>query len=543
MERESIEMPLATGNQNDASSIASALTLLESMFPSPFEVHYRKDTAWATRHGAKISNITAEPNQIAELIRVAAETRCSTALEINDHSYLLGAPLIIDEIVEAVAVQQFNADDSQWPLRMARAFDCQWKQTQQIRSLTDENRSFLEEISQSFEELTVIRELAHRVANANGNEKFNALCEDVLAVVLERAQSHQLVFVPAKGTDRTIISVGAPQVSPAEIIAVMDQLAVGIGDPPLLLNDCQSDGTGPSSLHQLTVVPVATQWKLFGWVAAINFRGRNEHFRPSKTADGHEFGTREATVIELTCTILAAQAANLEMLEDKEELLVDIVAAMVAAIDAKDQYTRGHSERVAKYAKRISIQMGYSCEEAERLYLAGLLHDIGKIAIRDATLQKPGRLTEAEFAEIQRHTEEGWTILKNLDPLSFVLPGVLQHHERMDGKGYPDGLSGEEISLDARILSVADAYDAMTSDRAYRQGMSTEGAETILRNGAGNQWDANVVDAFFVTLEDIYEIRETYTPSAKASRVHSHEPTASCQSDVVDRNGALLVWS
>ena len=113
----------------------------------------------------------------------------------------------------------------------------------------------------------------------------------------------------------------------------------------------------------------------------------------------------------------------------------------------------------------------------------------------------------------------------------------------MDGKGYPDGLSGEEISLDARILSVADAYDAMTSDRAYRQGMSTEGAETILRNGAGNQWDANVVDAFFVTLEDIYEIRETYTPSAKASRVHSHEPIASCQSDVVDRNGALLVWS
>jgi HD-GYP domain-containing protein (c-di-GMP phosphodiesterase class II) len=162
--------------------------------------------------------------------------------------------------------------------------------------------------------------------------------------------------------------------------------------------------------------------------------------------------------------------------------------------------------------------MGYDEEACERLYLTGLLHDVGKIAVSDAVLNKPGRLTDEEFAEIKRHPDEGWNILCELEQLGYVLPGVLHHHERSDGGGYPDGLVGEDIPIDGRVLAVADAYDAMTSDRAYREGMSQEQAEEILRGGAGTQWDADVIQAFFEIVDQIVALRESYQPRQRPVR-------------------------
>jgi HD-GYP domain-containing protein (c-di-GMP phosphodiesterase class II) len=216
--------------------------------------------------------------------------------------------------------------------------------------------------------------------------------------------------------------------------------------------------------------------------------------------------------------MMATHAANIGLFQEKERLLMDVVRAMVCSVEAKDEYTRGHSERVALFSKRLAQAIGFTDEECQRIYLTGLLHDVGKIGVSDATLNKPGRLTDEEFREIQQHPNCGWVILHDLEPLHYVLPGVLHHHERYDGAGYPDGLAGEDIPIDGRILAIGDAYDAMTSDRPYREGMPQERAEAILREGAGAQWDPRLVDVFFQIMPDIITIRANYQGTAAPVR-------------------------
>jgi HD-GYP domain-containing protein (c-di-GMP phosphodiesterase class II) len=228
--------------------------------------------------------------------------------------------------------------------------------------------------------------------------------------------------------------------------------------------------------------------------------------------------------------VIASHASNLDLIREKEHLLTNMVRTLVSALDAKDAYTRGHSERVALFSKRIAEHLGYDPPAAEKLYLSGLLHDVGKIGVSDAVLRKPDKLTPEEFAEIKRHPDEGWAILRELDQLRYILPGVLHHHEQVNGTGYPDGLKGEEIPLDARIMAVADAYDAMTSDRAYRRGMQHEQAAEILRAGAGSQWDPKVVEAFFNVVDDITAIRYGYTQIERPPRSGA-ALSPSCQSD------------
>lgn len=170
------------------------------------------------------------------------------------------------------------------------------------------------------------------------------------------------------------------------------------------------------------------------------------------------------------------------------------IKALAEAVDAKDEYTRGHSTRVAEYAQGIAETLGLDDGFVELVYTTGTLHDVGKIGVPDSILKKAEKLTDEEFEEIKKHPALGEKIVGQLPTLNDVLPGVRHHHERWDGKGYPDGLSGEEIPLLARILAVADTYDAMTSDRPYRKGMPVETAVRLLREGSGSQFDPNLVE-------------------------------------------------
>jgi HD-GYP domain-containing protein (c-di-GMP phosphodiesterase class II) len=172
------------------------------------------------------------------------------------------------------------------------------------------------------------------------------------------------------------------------------------------------------------------------------------------------------------------------------------VGALTATIDAKDPYTRGHSERVAHLTEQIALAMGHTQEQAARAHIAGMVHDIGKIGVPDAVLCKNGRLTDEEFAAIKRHPEIGHRILKDIEPLADILPGVLHHHERWDGRGYPHGLAGEDIALVARMIGLADAFDAMSSNRSYRAGMSRDHVIRELTKGSGTQFDPQIVNAF-----------------------------------------------
>lgn len=182
------------------------------------------------------------------------------------------------------------------------------------------------------------------------------------------------------------------------------------------------------------------------------------------------------------------------------------IQSLAAAVDAKDRYTSGHSERVANYATAIAEQMGLSKDMQDTLRVAGLLHDLGKIGVPDAILNKSGRLTQEEREVINRHPTVGGDILKRSPHLDRVLPGVVFHHERYDGAGYPDGLAGDGIPLIARVLAVADSFDAMTSERPYRKAMPVESALRELKNNAGTQFAPDVVEAFLYTMS--HECRE-----------------------------------
>lgn len=191
------------------------------------------------------------------------------------------------------------------------------------------------------------------------------------------------------------------------------------------------------------------------------------------------------------------------------ELYLSTVHSLVAAIDAKDRYTRHHSSRVTQYALVLAEQMQLPSESVEAIRTGGLLHDVGKLGIPDYILSKPGSLTPEEYQRIQQHPALGYEILK---PLSFpweVLPVVRWHHERFDGKGYPDGLAGEEIPLVARVLAVADVYDALTSERPYRKAWTHEKAADLIRESAGTQFDPQVVAAFCAASERIHQLKES----------------------------------
>jgi len=213
-------------------------------------------------------------------------------------------------------------------------------------------------------------------------------------------------------------------------------------------------------------------------------------------------------IMRYSASLIATQLNNAKIYAELKELLFGIIRALTAAIDAKDPYTCGHSERVARIAVRLAEEMSITPQKRSDLYLAGLLHDIGKIGIDDELLRKSGPLNPEEYRKIQSHVEIGVTILNDLKKLHHILPGVRHHHESHDGNGYPDRLSGEEIPLEARILAVADSFDAMSSNRPYRRRLTPLQINEILQKGRGIQWDPRVIDALFACRMDLEAIRQ-----------------------------------
>ena len=186
--------------------------------------------------------------------------------------------------------------------------------------------------------------------------------------------------------------------------------------------------------------------------------------------------------------------------EELHELFIGALTSLSAAIEAKSPWTKGHSERVTEYAVKIGREMGLSADNLDRLRIAGLLHDIGKIGTYDGLLDKPGKLTDEEYEIIKRHPGKGGEMLSPMKQLADIIPCIKGHHERYDGKGYPDGFKKEEIPLMARILAVADTFDSMTAERPYRRTPGRESAIEELKKCSGAQFDPKVVKAFLKIL-------------------------------------------
>lgn len=188
--------------------------------------------------------------------------------------------------------------------------------------------------------------------------------------------------------------------------------------------------------------------------------------------------------------------------QENADLFLHIVEALADAIDAKDTYTNGHSGRVATYAREIAHRFGYSPKKEKEIYMMGLLHDIGKIGIPDAIINKPARLTEEEFNTIKMHTVMGAKILKNIVEMPTLVTGARYHHERYDGHGYPDGLAKDDIPEQARIIAVADAYDAMSSRRSYRGIMAQDVVRNEIVKGKGTQFDPTFADIMLEMIDE-----------------------------------------
>lgn len=260
---------------------------------------------------------------------------------------------------------------------------------------------------------------------------------------------------------------------------------------PLLVNDVHADPRFRRDIAEaidfptqsIVCVPLKTREQIIGVIEVINRR------------DGAPWGPRDLDLLKALAAQMAIAIENARLYTNLERFFLNTIASLVAAIDARDPYTHGHSQRVMEYALAIAEEMKSPAEDMNAIRVASLLHDIGKIGTPEGILKKPGRLTAEELAEIRRHPVTGSEILSHIDELGRVAQIVRHHHERYNGRGYPDGLKGENIPRAAQIVAVADALDAMTSDRTYRAAFAPEVAMEHLRRGAGSQFDPQAVQA------------------------------------------------
>lgn len=239
----------------------------------------------------------------------------------------------------------------------------------------------------------------------------------------------------------------------------------------------------------MLTVPVKYKGKIIGVLQVINKKG------------GGAFTREDQEFLEGMSSQVAIALENARLYKELKELFTESILSLAEAIDAKDPYTNGHSKRVTDYSVAIGREMGLQEEELEKLEYMAILHDVGKIGIKDSILNKQAQLDDEEFTVMKTHTLIGAKILDSMKSLKALSLGAKYHHEKYDGTGYQCGLRGDEIPLEARIISVADTYDAMTTDRPYRKGLQHETAVKEINRFAGTQFDPMVVKYFNLVME------------------------------------------
>jgi hypothetical protein len=317
-------------------------------------------------------------------------------------------------------------------------------------------------------------------------EFFKQACLEVLQVVGVRGLG--VALGPESLQDHAPVLYGSMGLPPGTVQKLADDLLslLRTRREPLLVSRLSSDrafGWLSEHAQQMLAVPMMRGDTLLGCLFALD-----------KTSG--EFDTVDIKLLSSIANESAIYLENARLFEDVRGLLMGLLHSLTSAVDAKDAYTCGHSERVALLARLLSGQAGLPEPLIERIYMAGLLHDVGKIGVPENVLQKTGKLTDEEFKQMKKHPEIGARILRDIKQVADILPGVLHHHERYDGRGYPTGLAGKDIPLMGRLICVADCFDAMTSNRTYRKALPLEVALTEMRRCAGTQFDPELIDAF-----------------------------------------------
>lgn len=388
-------------------------------------------------------------------------------------------------------------------VHMFRLLERNWSAQQRTTDLQAEVEQITSHLLTTYEEISLLHRLTQNLKISRSETQLGELALEWLIDVLPLEGLAIILNQPVEATlghegrgEFSVLRHGACPIAEHQFTELVEYLDEAQLDEPLVLNHLpQVDPGWPfEQVRSLISVPLTEGDRTFGWMIAFNH------------TEGFEFGTVEASLLGSVGAILGIHSGNIDLYRQQADFLASVVRALTSAIDAKDPYTCGHSDRVARISMRLAQELGCDKETLHTIYLSGLLHDIGKIGIDDQVLRKAGKLTEAEYEHIKLHPELGYKILRDMKQLDPVLPAVLHHHEAWDGSGYPHKLQGEEIPFLARIVAVADSFDAMSSDRPYRKGMPFSKLEQIMQEGAGKQWDESVIAAFMAAREDIYEI-------------------------------------
>ncbi len=331
--------------------------------------------------------------------------------------------------------------------------------------------------------------LIRRLRVSDPPERFQDLALHAVRSALGVAA---VAWVPSHHGEEIVVVGEARGMQPGDFLALIPRE----GGDGIALDNGGATAEAPAQRARKSVAVAADASSPVGWIVAVN------------PTDDRHFATPDVELLQPVASLIGTQRTNGKLYGELKELLFGVIRALTSAIDAKDPYTSGHSERVARIAVRLAEQLGLSVNQRGDLYLMGLLHDVGKIGIDDMVLKKAEKLTPEEYKIIQSHVEIGVHILEDLKKLHHLMPGVAHHHEHYNGTGYPGGLAGEAIPLPARILAVADGFDAMSSTRPYRRRLTPKAIDEILHKGSGIQWDPKVIDALFVCRADIESIRQ-----------------------------------
>ncbi len=357
------------------------------------------------------------------------------------------------------------------------------------------------ELSRVYEELVLLHRISTNMRVTESDTNFLQLACDSLTDIILVEGIAVLMERVVEGERRLVVAAGSGliDIDDGMAMALHSRLVEEVGEGREALLDSEVDSpfryNWPASVRSLIAVPLCAKDKgdggatrrvkggvsIIGLMVAVN------------RIDKPDFDSTDVKLFTSVASGCAVFIENGRLFNDLKELFVGSLKALTNSIDAKDQYTRGHSERVALIsrwiAERLAEQEPLEEEQIHKIYLAGLLHDIGKIGIDEAVLRKNGKLTPEERACIQWHPSIGAGILRGIKQMRDIVPGVLCHHERADGRGYPDGLVGDESPLTGKIVQLADSFDAMTSKRTYRDAMSVEDALEEIRKGLGSQFD------------------------------------------------------
>ncbi len=350
------------------------------------------------------------------------------------------------------------------------------------------------ELSQAYEEIMLMYNLSTNMKVTQTNSNYLQMACDQLTQLVQVEGIAIFLEKKSDGLKELGLIAGSGVVtidtSTADILQMHLTTELNEGREALL--DSEVDGPfkyhWPDRVKNVIAVPLANEERNLGFLVATNVKNKPD------------FNTIDIKLFNSVANQCMVFIENNHLFDDLKDLFIGSLKALTNSIDAKDQYTRGHSERVAFISRWIAEQMAkvqpISENQIHHIYLAGLLHDIGKIGVTEAVLCKNGKLTDEEWATIQAHPRIGASILSEIRQMSEIVPGVLGHHERVDGKGYPGGLTGDEIPLVAKIISIADSFDAMTSKRVYRDAMSIQRALKEIEKGIGTQFDEDAARAF-----------------------------------------------